>query len=195
MDILEIIKQRRSVRRYTAQPVPADVLSTILEAGAYAPSGGNNQTTHFLVVQSARTLALLKKTAAEEFSKMTVSEGMYRNLAATIRLAQRTDIVYDFTYGAPVLILLANKRGYTNAMADCALAVENMFLQAAAMGIASCYVNQIHWLTDNGRMLELLHSLGLAEDEQVCLGAVFGYSAAGDIPPLPRFGNPVTYVS
>lgn len=195
MDILEIIKQRRSVRRYTAAPVPADSLSKILEAGAYAPSGGNNQTTHFLVVQSARTLELLKKTAAEEFSKMTVSEGMYRNLAATIRLAQRTDIVYDFTYGAPVLILLANKRGYTNAMADCALAVENMFLQATAMGIASCYVNQIHWLTDNGRMLELLHSLGLAEDEQVCLGAVFGYSAAGDIPPLPRFGNPVTYVS
>lgn len=194
MDILDIIRQRRSVRKYTSSPVPSDVLSRILEAGAYAPSGGNNQTTHFLVIQSPQALDLLKKTAEEEFSKMTVYEGMYKSLASSIRLSQRKDIAYDFTYGAPLLILLANKRGYGNAMADCALAAENMFLQATSAGIGSCYVNQIHWLTDNSQMLEVLHSLGLAEDEQVCLGAVFGYSAAGDMPPLKRFGNPITYV-
>lgn len=194
MDILEVIKRRRSVRKYRPDPVPADILDKILEAGTYAPSGGNNQTTHFLVIESSKILDVLKKTVTDEFSKMTICEGMYRNLAATIRLAQRKNIVYDFTYGAPVLILLANQRGYGNAMADCALAAENMFLQATAMGIASCYVNQVHWLTENKAMLDVLHALGMAEDEQVCLGAVFGYSAAGDMLPLERFGNPITYI-
>ena len=62
------------------------------------------------------------------------------------------------------------------------------------MGIGSCYINQIHWLTDNPRMLEELRSLGVAEDELVCAGAAFGYSAMGDQPQLKRFGNPITYI-
>lgn len=194
MEILESIRRRRSIRKYTTDPVPTSMLDYIIEAGRFAPSGGNSQTTHFLVIQNPQVLQLLRETAAEEFGKMEVHEGMYRSLVSSIRLAQRKGADYDFTYGAPVLILLANKRGYGNAMADCALAAENMFLQATALGIASCYVNQIHWLTDNEKMLPVLHSLGMAEDELICAGAVFGYSAAGELPPLERFGNPVTYV-
>ena len=194
MDILEIIRQRRSVRKYASTPIPSPMLECIIEAGRYAPSGGNSQTTHFLVIQEPQALRLLRETAAEEFAKMEVHEGMYRSLISTIRLSQRKGNAYDFTYGAPVLILLANKREYGNAMADCALAAENMYLQATALGIGSCYVNQIHWLTDNPRMLSILHSLGMKPDEFICVGAVFGYSAAGDLAPLERFGNPVTYV-
>ena len=194
MEILEIIRHRRSIRKYTTDLVPTSMLDCIIEAGRFAPSGGNSQTTHFLVVQNPQVLQLLRTTAAEEFAKMEVHEGMYRSLVSSIRLAQRKGTGYDFTYGAPVLILLANKRGYGNAMADCALAAENMFLQATELGIGSCYVNQIHWLTDNEKMLAVLYSLGMKEEEFICTGAVFGYSAAGDLPPVERFGNPVTYV-
>ena len=194
MEILEIIRHRRSIRKYTTEPVPASMLDCIIDAGRFAPSGGNSQTTHFLVIQNSHALQLLRETAAEEFGKMEIREGMYRSLVSSIRLSQRKGTGYDFTYGAPVLILLANKRGYGNAMADCALAAENMFLQATALGIGSCYVNQIHWLTDNEKMRSVLHSLGMKEDEFICAGAVFGYSAAGELPALERFGNPVTYI-
>ena len=194
MEILEIIRHRRSIRKYTTDLVPTSMLDCIIEAGRFAPSGGNSQTTHFLVVQNPQILQLLRTTAAEEFAKMEIREGMYRSLVSSIRLSQHKGTGYDFTYGAPVLILLSNKRGYGNAMADCALAAENMFLQATALGIGSCYVNQIHWLTDNEKMRSVLHSLGMKEDEFICTGAVFGYSAAGDLPPVERFGNPVTYI-
>ena len=80
------------------------------------------------------------------------------------------------------------------AMADCALAAENMFLQATAMGIGSCYINQIHWLTENPRMLQVLQSIGLPEDELIFAGAAFGFSAMGEQTPLQRFGNPITYI-
>ena len=123
---------------------------------------------------------------------MQVEEGMYQSLASTIRRAQKGN--YDFTYGAPMLVLLANRRGYGNAMADCALALENMFIQATAMGLGSCYINQFHWLTDHGMMLEELYALGLEQQEMICAGGVFGYSAQENLPPLKRFGNAITYI-
>ena len=44
MDILEFIKSRRSTRKFTAKEIEAEKLDQILEAGRYAPSGGNSQT-------------------------------------------------------------------------------------------------------------------------------------------------------
>jgi len=194
MDILEVIKARRSTRKFLARPLAEEDVTTILKAGAYAPSGGNSQSTHFLVLRNREKIMDLCVTAAEEFAKLDEEPGMYRSFLNTIRRAKQNSADYDFTYGAPVFVLLANKRGYDNAMADCALAAENMFLQATAMGIGSCYINQIHWMTDNERVLAKLHALGMGEDERVLLGVALGYSGMGKIPPLERFGNPVTYV-
>lgn len=62
--LLELIKSRRSVRRFTTEPVGADLLEQILEAGRWAPSGQNNQPWRFVIVHSAdvrRTMAGLTK--------------------------------------------------------------------------------------------------------------------------------------
>lgn len=194
MDIMPVIKARRSVRRFHSTPLKQEDLSLILEAGTFAPSGGNSQTTHFFVIENPDVLTRLRQTAVEEFAQMEVYEGMYKSLVSTIRQSREKGMGYDFLYGAPVLVLLANKKGYGNAMADCALAAENMFLQATAMGIGSCYINQIHWLTENPRMLQVLQRIGLPEDELIFAGAAFGYSAMGEQTPLQRFGNPITYI-
>ena len=49
MDALEAILTRRSTRNYRPDPVEPEKLQKILEAARQAPSGGNNQTNHFLV--------------------------------------------------------------------------------------------------------------------------------------------------
>ena len=54
---------RRSVRKYTADPVPDDVVQELLTAGMNAPSGGNSRPWHFVVVTARDqldTLAVLK---------------------------------------------------------------------------------------------------------------------------------------
>ena len=51
MSILNVIKQRRSVRRYKADPVPDDVLHRVLEAARFSPSGKNLQPWKFILVQ------------------------------------------------------------------------------------------------------------------------------------------------
>lgn len=64
MDVLEAICTRRSVRQFTAEPVTREEVEQILRAGAWAPSGLNNQPWRFAVVRDAeirRALAALTK--------------------------------------------------------------------------------------------------------------------------------------
>ncbi|MBR5980100.1 MAG: nitroreductase family protein, partial [Oscillospiraceae bacterium] len=50
--VFETIRTRRSTRSYSSRSVSDEELNTVLQAGRFAPSGGNNQTTHLLVIKS-----------------------------------------------------------------------------------------------------------------------------------------------
>ena len=56
MDTLETIMTRRSIRAYTDQPVPAELVQKLLAAAMQAPSGNNSQPWHFVVVRERATL-------------------------------------------------------------------------------------------------------------------------------------------
>ena len=187
-----IFRKRRSVRSFADRPLDEKDLQTILEAGTYAPSGGNSQTTHRIVITSKAVLAKLEDLVRQEFAKMEVTEGMYKSVKNSILRSKQGNYVYD--YHAPVLIVVANKKGYGNALADSAMMIENMLLQAADLGIGSCYINQLHWLDDNPVIREQLQALGLKEDETVTGGVALGYSASAPAAELKRTGNPITFV-
>ncbi len=121
---LELIKSRRSTRKYLDRPVEPEKIGQILEAGRYAPSGGNSQTTHFLVISNKEILRELAALVMQEFAKMEVTENMYASIANSIRASKGGK--YFFHYNAPVLILVANRRDYGNNMADSSCALENM---------------------------------------------------------------------
>ena len=196
MDALTLIKTRRSTRKYLQKAVEKEKLEQVIEAGRFAPSGGNNQTTHFIVIQDAAVLENLARIARDEFAKMEVTPDTYASLAKSIKLSQKG--TYVFHYNAPVLVLTANRIGYGNNMADCCCAVENMMLMANALDLGSCWINQINWLNDNPAMVSYLKTLGLQEGEAVYVSMVLGYADTPDgLPPrniMPRKGNPVTYV-
>ena len=50
MDVLQVIKERRSIRQYSQEPVSEDQLTQILETGRWAPSRGNSQPWKFIVL-------------------------------------------------------------------------------------------------------------------------------------------------
>jgi len=52
---MEVVRKRRSIRRYKSDPVPEDVLNQILEAARLAPSAGHGQPWHFIVVKNSET--------------------------------------------------------------------------------------------------------------------------------------------
>ena len=59
MEALEAILTRRSTRDYRPDPVEEEKLDIILEAAGQAPSGGNNQTNHFLVIRNREVILKL----------------------------------------------------------------------------------------------------------------------------------------
>ena len=73
-DMLDFIKSRRSTRRFKSDKLPQEMIEQVVEAGRYAPSGGNSQTTHFIVIDNKEVLDKLASLAKEEFAKMEVTE-------------------------------------------------------------------------------------------------------------------------
>ena len=55
MDFMDVVRNRRSIRRYKPDPIPEDALMEVLEAGRLAPSGSNRQPWHFVIVKTKET--------------------------------------------------------------------------------------------------------------------------------------------
>jgi nitroreductase len=119
VDILEVVKTRRAIRKYKPELVPDDSIEKILEAGRWAPSGSNIQPWRFVVVKNQATLDVIRK----------VSPGY---LGAT-----------------PMAIAICSDRATAEAkggrlgrdyltIADCSMAAENMLLAAHALGLGAC---------------------------------------------------------
>nr|WP_288652880.1 nitroreductase [uncultured Faecalibacillus sp.] len=196
MNTYESILTRRSTRKYLNKPVSKELLEKIIETGRYAPSGGNSQSNHFIVIQNKQIIDRLVKMVEKAFSKMEITENMYRSLQNSINLSKKGG--YVFSYNAPVLIIVANKRDYGNNQADCAIALENMMLEANELDLGSCYINQLKWLNEDQKILSYLQSLGMNEDERVYDSLIVGYPDTNDGKPLrkvlPRKGNEVTWL-
>ena len=196
MNTYESIITRRSTRKYLDKEVSQELLEKIIETGRYAPSGGNSQSNHFLVIQNKQIIDHLVKMVERAFSQMEITENMYRSLQNSINLSKKGG--YVFCYNAPVLIIVANKKDYGNNQADCALALENMMLEANELDLGSCYINQLKWLNENQKILSYLQSLCMNEDERVYGSLIVGYPDTNDGKPLrkvlPRKGNEVTWL-
>ena len=190
--ILANMAARRSIRSFLPDAPPPYQLREILEAGRMAPSGGNKQACHFLVIQSPDILAELSKRAVAAFAQMEATPDTYQSLASSIRKAKQG--AYDFLYGAPVLVLAANLIDHGNAMADSACALENMMLAAAGFGLGSCWINQIRWLRDEPSIRSYLLSLGMAPEETIYGGVALGLPKQRPAMPLARPGNRITYL-
>ena len=159
MDAKQAILSRRSTRKFKDRPVDDETLKEIIEAGRYAPSGGNCQSNHFFVIRDKNILEKLTVMVRDAFSKMEILDGMYKSLVNSITLSRSGK--YVFHYNPPCLIVLANRKDYGNNLADVACALENMMICANAMDLGSCWINQLRWLNEEEKLLELFYSFGM----------------------------------
>ena len=196
MNTLEAIKTRRSTRRFSDKRVEVKKLNWIVDAGRYAPSGGNSQSCHFIVVRKKEVLAKLAELAQAAFAKKEITEGMYKSVANSIRASKKGG--YVFHYDPDTLIIVANKKDYGNNIADTACALENMMIAANELDLGSVWINQLRWLNEDETLLEYERSLGLEDNERIYGALAIGYADTEDgLPvrtPLERTGNKVTYI-
>ena len=93
--IIDAILSRRSIRKYTDEPVSPDDLNQIIQCGLYAANGGNHQVVHLTALARRDLLDQLTALVRGEFLKMTPQEGLYQNIA--IRNAHNRPDSYDFS--------------------------------------------------------------------------------------------------
>ena len=96
---------------------------------------------------------------------------------------------FNFYYHAPTLIIASNRLNYENAMADCALALENIFLAAQSLRLGSCYINQLHWLRDDPNVRAYLFELGIPKKHTICSTAAIGFKGTDSTAPIRKEGT------
>lgn len=121
MEFYEVIKKRKSVRKYKSDPIPDDVLNRILDAGRMAPSAKNYQPWHFIVVR-------------EPDMRKKVAEACRNQLF----LADAGAIIC----GCALEKIAWHRMG--NYMAawphDLSIALEHIILAAANEGLGTCWI-------------------------------------------------------
>ena len=115
MDAMETIFTRRSIRRYTGQPVPDELIKELLEAAMCAPSAGNQQPWHFIVINDHKVI--------DEIPKYHHYAQMLGEAAAAIV------VCCDVT-------LERSGLGFE----DCSAATQNILLAAHAMGLGAVWL-------------------------------------------------------
>lgn len=182
-EVLDAIRARRSTRSYLTRQIEQEQLEALLEAAVWAPSGGNNQSWLFTAIQNERMLLELNALVREGFQHWTPDDD-YPTKRGAKAASQRDD--YNFYYHAPTVVIASNKPGYENAMADCALALENIFLAAQSIGLGSCYLNQLHWLRGDEGVRGYLYKLGIPREHTICSAAAIGYMGKASASPARK---------
>ncbi len=148
--LLETMRGRRSVRRFRAAPLPAELLEQVLEAARWAPSAGNRQAYRLLVVHSPALLARL--AAAVRDATRQIREGsraeLRRELGAYLdgfELFASAPAVIAPIYrsGGPELLGPAEgpiPRAVADGLASVSAATMNLLLAAHALGLGACWM-------------------------------------------------------
>ena len=164
-EVIDAIRTRRSIRKYTAEQVPDDALRTVLEAGTYAPTGHNAQDPLIVAVQNPDIIKRLT----------SLNAGIMGNGS-------------DPYYGAPtiVLVFIPRPEDNPNAVQDGSLVLGNMMLAAHAIGLASCWINREREMFDTEEGAALKAELGIPKDYMGIGALSLGYPAKPNPNALPR---------
>ncbi|MGD0202777.1 MAG: nitroreductase family protein [Candidatus Bathyarchaeia archaeon] len=123
MDLLEIIKNRRSIRVFKKQAVTQDIIEKLLEAARWAPSAGNVQPWTFVVVSSQKMKRNLSMAA---FGQKDLEE------ASVVFVVCADEKLAEQSY--------AERGKSLFCIQDTAAAIQNILLTAYSLGLGSCWI-------------------------------------------------------
>ncbi|HIU09978.1 MAG TPA: nitroreductase family protein [Candidatus Avidehalobacter gallistercoris] len=184
MEILELMKHRRAIRRFEPKQIEEEILKHILEAGLYAPSAGGRQSVIFAVCQNQEVNLKLGKIKRANSNFRMAENGSYISTEQP-SIVDAPKLVSSF-YDAPTVITMFAPKNFLFAAEDCAVAAENMMLTADAFGIGSCYIGQ-GWTAFAGPYgQEILQKWNIRTDYYAVMQLLLGYPKRGDQHPSPK---------
>ena len=161
---MDVIQERVSIRKYKDQPVEKSLIDEVIEAGIYAPTGRNDQSTRIIAVTDREMRDRISKANADIMG----TSG-------------------DPFYGAPViLIVIADKTAPTHIY-DGPIALGYMMLKAKELGLGTCWIHRAKQEFEGEIGKEILAKLGIEGEFEGIGHLALGYP---DEAPAPKTHNP-----
>lgn len=160
-EVIKAIHERRSIRSYSSQPIPEDLLRQILEAGTWAPTAMNRQDPLIVAVTKPELLQKLRRLNAEILGTQS-----------------------DPYYGAPCIILVFASESNYNKERDGSLVLGTLMLAAHALGVGTCWINREDKMFLSVEGAELLETLGVPKG-YVGIGGLAAGMKSKDAHPQP----------
>ena len=158
-DLGLLLRERRSVRTYTLDPIPEEILKKVLDAGRYAPTGTNSQNVHYVVLTSPDRIEELRKMTIRFYDKIFSRARGWLGMLLFSLIAGRKTAQYlrdslpkveyaneqmkqgkdRLFYHAPVVILTHAESWDPCSSFNCSVALYHCSLMAHTLGLGCCF--------------------------------------------------------
>ncbi len=173
-EVLNALKERRSIRSYKPEQIKREELQAVLEAGTYAPTAAGRQDPVIVAVQNP-----------EIVQKLDELNGKILNMKGH---------AHPY-YGAPtILLVLAPGEGEPAPVEDASLVAGNLMNAAYAAGLGSCWIHRAKEMFELPEGKELLKRFGLPETMRGVASIALGYPNCPLPEAAPRKKDYVVYV-
>lgn len=153
-ELMQVIRERSSIRGYKADPLSAETIAALIEAGLMAPTARNQQEVFISAVSTSDPMVAAIQNELLPGSEKT------------------------FYYGAPTLFFLSADDGFKWGTLDAGIAVQNMHLAAADMGLGSVIIGCIDGVMKGDHAAEYAKKLQVPEGYSFRIALAVGYPAA-----------------
>ena len=162
-EALEVLKNRRAIRKFKAEQISEEELKAVLEAGTFGPTGAGTQGVKIVAVQSPEYVARVDALNAKVIGKD----------------------IHPY-YGAPTILLIFETPECFTHELDGAAVCTNMVNAAYAAGLGSCWIHRCKQMFEMEEGKELLKEWGLSEDLVGVASIALGYADCEQPAPKPR---------
>lgn len=210
--LVDLLRSRRSCRRFRPDAVPGPVLEDLIRAAVTAPSGTNSQAWTFSVLTSRAAVLSLGEAVAEFFRRLhrLVERSAVRRLLSLVgrreledyyrehypsvcrALAEwdrdRTDRLF---HGATAVVVVGSLPGASCPAEDALLATGNLLLTAHTLGLGTCLIGYAASAMDHDRRVAA--AAGVPAEERVHAVVALGWPKVAFVRPTTRRRPQVRY--
>ena len=155
-EVLQSLKERRSIRKYKADMVPKEIIAQILETGLYAANGMGEQ--------KPIVIAVTNRELRDRLSDMNRRIGGWKD-------------GFDPFYGAPVVLIVLAPKDWPQCLYDGSLMMGQLMAAAHAVGVGSCWIHRAKEEFASAEGKKILQELGVPGDYEGIGHCVLGYPA------------------
>ena len=172
-----LIKSRRSVRRYRPEAVERAVLDRLMDAVAYAPTGKNERKVRFTLVDDPEVMARIRALTMEGIRRAVDEDGLPDGMEFFAKFLTAWDQGRDIIFReAPHMLIASSPREATSGEADPFIALSYFELMAASMGLGTVWCGYARWALQSV-VPELGRRLGIPSDHRSMYAVMFGWPA------------------